>query len=171
MMPSFCKLRRALLWRVFELASISPLGKCLNLILDLPLSSLAETTAVLYLEQHTQLICRELLVFYFATRHRFVEALAMQENIRPFAKSDPDPNAMVKCGQRDTLLAGLASVVPSSLHHNKLTHDDLRGQNSKVKVQVDKSLSSVVAKAVKYEGVAGGGGEVYSLIQTLAEKR
>ncbi len=126
---------------------------------------------MLYLEQHTLLICRELLVLYFAVHHRFVEALAMQESIRPFAKSDPDPNAMVRCAQRDALLAGLASVVPSSLHHVKLTHGDLRGQGSKVKVQVNKSFSSVVAKAIKCEGVTGGGGAVYSLIQTLAEKR
>lgn len=95
----------------------------------------------------------------------------MQEKLRPFAKSDPDPNALERSQQRDSLLAGLATLVPSSLQHLKQGRDKWRSQSSKVKVQVEKSLSSVVAKAIKYEGVSGGGGAVYSLVQSLAEKR
>ena len=97
--------------------------------------------------------------------------MATQEKLRPFAKTDPDPTAMERCSQRDTLLAGLASVVPSSLHHVKLKGDGKRDQSSKVRVQVDKSLSAVVAKAVKSGAVSGGGGAVYSLIQSIAEER
>lgn len=97
----------------------------------------------------------------------------MQERIRPFAKSDPDPAAMTRSNQRDVLLSGLARVVPPALHHVKLTRDNnrSRGQSSKVKVPVEKSLSAVVAKAIKYEGVCGGGGAVYSLIQAVVKNR
>ncbi len=150
---------------------LPPPGKYLHCLLDLPLTPVAETATVLYLEQHPTLVCRELLVLYFITHHRIVEALAMQEKIRPLTKSDPDPLAMTRSDQRDTLLAGLASVVPTSLHQVKLTRVSRKSQSSKVKVQVEKSLSSVVAKAIKRENVCGGSGAVYSLIQAVMDKR
>jgi len=138
--------------------------------MDLSLSKRAETTFVLYLEGHPLLACREFLVFYFLRRSRFIEAMAVQEGIRGLARSDPDHSSIERCEQRDTLLAGLGAIVPKTLHHVKMGGAS-KGGGSKVKAPVNKSLSSVVAKAVRSGDLAGQGGEVYSLIQSIAAER
>ena len=86
-------------------------------------------------------------------------------------QSDPDPKAMHRCSQRDALLFGLGTIIPNDLHHVQLSSEGKGGQGSKLKVQVDKSLSSVVAKTMLSGTVGTKGGVIYSLIQSIAEKR
>ena len=78
---------------------------------------------------------------------------------------------MHRYSQRDTLLSGLGAIIPNNLHHAQLTSEGKGSQGSKLKVQIDKSLSSVVAKTIMSGNVGTNGGVIYSLIQSIAEKR
>jgi hypothetical protein len=152
------------------------------------LKLLLQKLVIAYLSQHESVVVREILIFYFLWRHRFVEAMAVHEQIKPlvmvslsykhvlqslkkynFLQNDVDSKAAEMYVQCEAILKGFIAAVPKTFARVSAE----RSAASRVTVEASgDSLSSVVAKAASHERQVGSqAGLIYTVLQSIAESR